>query len=309
MKVFLECLPCIMRQALDASRMSAGDDALQSAIMKRAVKITGDFENRRNSPEIAGAIHKMVAEMTGVTDPYREIKRKDMDTAFSLLPILRKYVCEAKNASDGIHRALKVAAAGNSLDSAVYGGGVSPDLESLIEKELGKPFASFDGRLFESIIFARPANILIVADNAGETVFDAVLAEKLYGISSKIFYTVREKPILNDATIEEAVASGLSEYAEVISSGSTIPGTIVSDCNPAFRKIFNEADIVISKGQGNFETLSDEKRGIFYLLKTKCNVLANLLGTIVNDYVFVYKENGNEAKSLENRNEIKSLMN
>lgn len=137
-------------------------------------------------------------------------------------------------------------------------------------------------------------SLLIIGDNAGETVFDRVLIEDFLNLN--ITYAVRSEPIINDATIEDAYASGLEKCATLISTGCNAPGVILDECNEEFLNIFNNADIIISKGQGNYETLSEEKKEIFFLLKAKCPVISEKLGVSVNDYVF--KWNGTDRGCL-----------
>ena len=132
-------------------------------------------------------------------------------------------------------------------------------------------------------------NILYLADNAGETIFDRVLIEEIKGLygDKSIFYAVRERPIINDALKEDARACGIDRIADVISSGSDTPGTIISLCSEAFLKIYRDADMIISKGQGNFEALSDVSRPIFYLFMVKCPVVAKDLGCRIGDIILL----------------------
>ncbi len=125
-------------------------------------------------------------------------------------------------------------------------------------------------------------SVLYLADNAGESVLDRILIEE---INAPVTYAVSGLPVLNDVTHEDAVASGIAEVAEIISSGTTAPGTILSSCNDNFLELFNKADVVISKGQGNYEALSDIDRSIFFLLRAKCPVVAEDLGVEDGDTI------------------------
>ncbi len=102
----------------------------------------------------------------------------------------------------------------------------------------------------------------------------------------KVIYAVRDVPIINDATVEDALKTGIADYSEVISTGCGMPGAVIESCNAKFQEIFNKADVVISKGQGNFEALSDTTRGVYFLLKAKCHRIAKALDVEVNEYVF-----------------------
>jgi uncharacterized protein with ATP-grasp and redox domains len=115
-------------------------------------------------------------------------------------------------------------------------------------------------------------DILYLTDNAGEVVFDRLLLEQLP--RKKVTVAVRGKPVINDATMEDAEYVGLAEVARIIDNGSDAPGTILSDCSDTFRRRFERADLIISKGQGNYETLADCPRPIYFLLQVKCPIIA-----------------------------------
>ena len=118
---------------------------------------------------------------------------------------------------------------------------------------------------------------MILADNAGETVFDRILIEEIKNLYPQkiIYYAVKSKPILNDALYADAVKCGIDKSAAVLSSGSVIPGTVLKKCSPPFRKIYKTCAMVISKGQGNFESFTDPHKNIFYLFMAKCRPVAS----------------------------------
>ena len=279
MEITLDCIPCMLRQALEASRMVTDDVAIQGQIMKEALKMVLQFETYRNSPDMAMHIHHVIKEITGIEDAYFEVKQRDLKAAQEMYPILIDFMNQQDNK---IYWALKTAATGNNIDAAIV---QNVDVKLCVQNELSKVFAISDLDLFcEQMENAK--TVLIIGDNSGETVFDKVLIEHLK--NKKIYYAVREAPILNDATKKEAIESGIHKVAEVISSGSSAPGTILEECNAHFLEIFEEADIIISKCQGNYKGLSESKRGIFFLLKAKCNMIAQKLEVPLNSYVFKY---------------------
>ena len=281
MDIYLDCLPCMLRQVLEASKMSTDNVDLHGKIMDEAINVLSQYKLYRNSPEVGRDMHRIVKAQTGVSDPYQKIKRNDIQTALRLLPKLKKFVVDKK---DRIYWALKVAATGNVLDSAINSGYA---LEKIVNEELRKPFAICDIQVFEQQL-KTAKSLLIIGDNAGETVFDCVLLEQFSHIN--LTYAVRSAPIINDATIEEAISSGVDRYARIISTGCDAPGVMIDECSEAFLDIFYRADIVISKGQGNYETLSDCDRDIYFLLKAKCSVLSELLGVGLNEYVFKFSD-------------------
>jgi len=136
--------------------------------------------------------------------------------------------------------------------------------------------------------FLEAEKILWLADNAGEIVLDQLLMA--FTDPEKITIAVRAHPILNDATMDDAESIGLVSRYKVIENGSDAPGTILDDCSPEFMECFADADLIVSKGQGNYETLSSlpDKR-IFFLLKAKCPVIARDIGCDVGRLVIARK--------------------
>ncbi len=280
MKMFLDCLPCSLRQALEAGRMATDRPELQEKILEDSLKILSGYKNYRCSPDMARDIHLAVKEITGISDPYESIKKRDIQSAKNVYPILVRFLQEKGNS---LYWALKIAATGNIIDSAVYHS--DRDIEECLEKELQKEFNICDiGILEEKLKTAK--NLLVIADNAGETVFDRILAEHFKHLD--ITYAVRSGPIINDATVQDALASGLGDCTRVISTGCSTPGVILEETSREFMEVFNSADIVFSKGQGNFEAISDPGRPLFYLLKAKCTVIAREFGVALNEYIFKY---------------------
>ncbi len=281
MEVLLDCLPCSMRQLLEAARLSTDDQEVQTTIMQEGIALLATYNTYRNSPELCRAMHGIVKLHTGNEDPYKPIKDRDVEAALKLYPMLKQYAQDG----DRLHRALKVSATGNVIDSAVNS---QLSIESCVQHELQKSFAICDEAQLRKRL-AKAKTLLFVADNAGETVFDRVLLETLPPM--EISYAVRSKPSLNDATPREAIASGLESCARIIPSGSDMPGINMDETTEEFKRAFWESDIVICKGQGNFETLSESGRDAFFLLKAKCQVLSRLLGVGLGDYVFRYIPN------------------
>jgi len=280
METFLDCLPCMLQQILEASRMSTDDIKLQKRIMYEAISALSQYDSFKNSPEIVREIHSIVKTLTGNSDSYHQIKQKDLQVALSLYPKLKQLV---ESREDRLFWALKAAAIGNVLDSAIY---LGYDIEANMDEELEKPFAFCDAYVLNQQL-KEAKSILVIGDNAGETVFDCLLLEQLASLD--LVYAVRSAPIINDATVEDAQASGIGRYAHIISTGCDLPGVLLDECSEAFLDIFYGADIVLSKGRGNYETLSDCDRDMYFLLKAKCPVLAGLLDVGLNEYVFKYK--------------------
>ena len=267
MKTYLECVPCFMGQALRASRMATTDEKL----IKKVLDETGDMIKHipmENTPAETGLqVYRKVQKITGVADPYKKIKQQHIAEAKELLPGLEKMVDQS---SDPLLTAIRIAIAGNVIDLGIN---KSFDLVEEIKRIVSQDFALFDYAAFKSEL-RKAKSILYIGDNSGESVFDTVLIRQL---KKPVIYAVRSQPIINDVTMKDAIDSGLDKVARLVDSGSAAPGAILSQCSMQFLKIYKDADLIISKGQGNYEGLSDEKRTIFFLLKAKCSVIARHL--------------------------------
>lgn len=290
MKTYLECIPCFFRQALDAARMTGADDKTQKKILDEVSKSIPDFRLSSTPPEMAKTIHDIVKRLTGEPDPYKRLKERATEKTLAIYPELKK---KTETAADPLLMAVELAIAGNIID---YGTENSLDVENELNKILEKEQSTiaeeresvFGFRSFRSAL-DDARTILYIGDNVGETVFDRVLMEEIKRINpeKEIIYVVREKPIINDATKEDAIEAGIDQIADVISSGSEAPGTIIPSCSKEFITIFDRADMIISKGQGNYETLSDETHPIYFLFMAKCPVIARDLGCAVGEIVLV----------------------
>ena len=275
MKTFLDCLPCMMDQALRAGRIATDDERIIKKLLDAVGAMMKDIPLENTPPETGEIIYRKVREITGVTDPYKEVKKANIEEALSLYPELKKIVKESDNS---LLTAIRIAIAGNVIDLGVN---KKFNLVEDVRKILKQDFAILDFEKFEKQLEIA-GSVLYLGDNAGESVFDKILIEEL---NKPVTYVVREIPVINDVTKEDAIASGINEVAEIISSGTTAPAVILSLCNNEFIERFNNSKMIISKGQGNYEGLSDVKQPVFFLLKAKCFVIANDLNVEENDIV------------------------
>ncbi len=294
MKTYLECIPCFLKQALEAGRMAGANAKTQKKILDEIAKSIPDIKLSSTPPEMGKTIHDIAKRLTGEQDPYRKLKERATEQTLKIYPELKK---KTESANDKLLMAVELAIAGNIID---YGTKNSLDVEKELtkilraeqrvieeEKESIFNFESFKNAVKNS------KDILYIGDNVGETVFDCILLQEIKRIypEKEIVYAVREKPIINDALKEDAVKAGIDNFAEIISSGSEVPGTILPLCSKKFLKIFKKSDLVISKGQGNYETLSDEKRPIFFLFMAKCPVVARHIDCGVGEIVLICNHN------------------
>jgi uncharacterized protein with ATP-grasp and redox domains len=275
MRTYLDCLPCMMYQALRAGRTVTSDEGKIRKILDK----TGDMIKHipmENPPPMAGeAIYRFAKEISGLNDPYKEMKRSNIQEVLSLYPELKEIV---KRSADPLLTAIRIAIAGNVIDLGIND---KFNIERDVREILKQDFAILDYRAFRYQL-TKADSILYLGDNAGESVFDKILIEEL---GKPVIYVVRENPIINDVTYQDALDSGLDEISEIISSGSSAPGTILSLCNEEFLLRFRNSNFIISKGQGNYEGLSNVKRPVFFLLKIKCHIIARDLKVKEGDIV------------------------
>lgn len=292
MRIFLDCIPCFVRQALDSARLVTDDEQIHEKVVREVLRLAADLDMSQSPPAIGQQIHRLIRELVGENDPYRKIKERFNKLALKLYPELRERV---RTSEDSFVTAVQLAIAGNIIDF-----GVNSSLEESCVKETISD--SLSGYLdpkqiqgFKDAINAAK-KILYLADNAGEIVFDRLLIEQLP--CEKVTVVVKGKPVINDATMEDAELAGLTEMVEVIDSGSDAPGTILESCSQAFRDRFEDADLIIAKGQGNYETLSDADKNIFFILKAKCPVIARDLGCEVGEMILRKSEAFNDIVDL-----------
>ncbi|HRU38907.1 MAG TPA: ARMT1-like domain-containing protein, partial [Candidatus Goldiibacteriota bacterium] len=223
-------------------------------------------------PMISRNMHVIIRKMLDDPDPYRKVKDKYNRLAMSMYPFLKEKV---RNSRDPLLTAVRTAIAGNVID---FGSQLEFELDSDVNDVLTKEFAVFDYEALKESLAAE-RDILYLGDNTGETVFDRVLIEEIIGrFGSRIKYAVKEGPIINDATREDAVFAGLDKVAEIVSTGCNSPGIVLEYCSGEFLELYKNSRLIISKGQGNFETLNAEKRPIYFLFKIKCDVVAAFTG-------------------------------
>lgn len=268
MRIYLDCYPCFLRQALQAARIAGADEDRQHAVLDCVMKSLHDIGPGMTPPEIGDMVHRAVRSMIDGGDPYRTAK--DESTA-EALRLYDRLVSLVRRGVDPLERAIRISIAGNILDFApnhVY------DLWETVERVVTEPMA-IDDTIPLKRRLAEVNRFLFLGDNAGETVFDRVLIET---IGKPAAYAVKGGPVLNDATLEDAEAAGLREVAELVSTGSDAPGTVLERCDDSFRQRYDDAELVIAKGQANYETLSDQGPKVFFLLQVKCPVIADDIG-------------------------------
>lgn len=279
MRTSLDCIPCFVRQSLDALRQVCDDDREVERVLKVVLREIADFDTALSPPDMGRVVHAIVRQELGCADPYRAIKLRSTQEALSVMSQIRTRI---ERSERPFQAAVRFAIAGNILDYAMASLWHEDHLSQTLARAECHPMdESYLVQLEEAI--DRAHVILWLADNAGETVFDRLMIERLSG--PRILYVVKESPVINDATRQDAIEAGLARYVELMDNGTDAPGTVLSLCSPEFLTAFRQADVVIAKGQANFETLNEVDREVYFLTQIKCAVIAQHYGYGVGDWV------------------------
>ena len=274
----MDCLPCFLKQTVIALTEYGCDESTRQAVFKNVLSIMQDTDMSKPPAFTTTLIHRAIR--TGIDgDPFDTIKRQYNSLALTLYPKLRKQV---NNSSDPVKTASRLAIAGNIIDFGIF---TNIDIEKSIDQSLKSEIAVDDYAAFmQDLSSAR--EILYLLDNAGEIVFDRLLIEELRRNGKKVTAVVKGSAVLNDVTQEDAVQVGLDTVCKVIDNGSDAIGTILPWTSSEFQKEFEKAELIISKGQGNFETLFGTAKRTYFLFQSKCDVVSRELGLPVCSMLF-----------------------
>ena len=296
MKTYPDCIPCFVRQSLEAARLVSDDPSFHEKILRRACQIAAELDYSAPPPAMGRDIHRLIRRISGVDDPYRKAKARFNDFILGLMPGLKKQV---EQSPDPLETALKLAIAGNVIDFGVNINLTRADIENTVRQALALELDKETLAQFKNSV-AKASRILYVGDNAGEVVFDRLFIETIKQSFShvEITFVVRGTPILNDVTLEDARQAGMDQAAGVVANGSDAPGCLLDDCSEEFHEHLSRADLLISKGQGNYETLSELPHEVYFLLKAKCAVIARDIGAAQGDLLLVRKAPAGESETL-----------
>ncbi len=280
MKTYFECLHCFVRQTLDAVRMVTDDINVQEKILRDVLFQISNMDFSKSPPEMGQYIHRKVRELTGNKDPYKEVKEQFNKMALALYPKLTSKIQKSQNPME---LSIRLAIVGNLIDFGACRAVDEEQVSQEIEQALHSPFKGDIEYFTQSV--SKANKILYLADNTGEIVFDRLLIELLP--LERITVAVKGSPTINDATYEDAKAANLTDLVKVIDNGTDAPGTILRDCSSQFLKYFEDADLIIAKGQGNYESLSEINKNISFLLKVKCQVISSDIGYPIGTMVLL----------------------
>lgn len=286
MKLSIECLPCLLNQAVKMAKFHLESEEEQHRLTMKILLDLAALDEQASAPYAAQKIHQALRASLQNPDPYREQKQYynqemlKLEDDFSLL---------LKSSGDRLQAALKLAAAGNIIDF-----GPNYDLSrekvlQIVHETMQKEFAQ-DLFLTLKSDLTQARSLLYLGDNAGEIVFDKIF---IHSIKEQyphleIYFATRGKPVINDATEEDAYYVGMDSYARIINNGTDIPGTLIEHCSSSFVSIFNEADLIVSKGLGNFESLyGTGDKNVYYIFLCKCSLFMNRFGAEQNDIMLI----------------------
>lgn len=289
MKTSLMCMECNIKQIIKLSKLLGATKKQEEIAVKRIFKELSEVSFDLSNPEIMGTITwKIITEVFGNKDPYKETKEFYNKSLLEVYSKIEKIVQDSENQLD---TALKIAVIGNVIDFAARHEFDSNSVFKMIDDIDEINFAIDNRNAFYNQL-KDCKQLLYIGDNCGEIVLDKLFIKTIKEVypNIKVYFGVRGAPIINDVTETDASQVKMNEVAEVISSEAMFPGTILKRSSKNFNKVFNESDIVLAKGQGNYESLSDEKRdGLFLMLLVKCSYIASNISSNVMD--FVIKEN------------------
>ena len=279
----LDCTLCLMRQSLEAARFASDDTSLHENAVRTIMEMVMNRGFHIPPPLIGQEMHRAIRIMTNNPDPYAKVKREFNDLLLSKMASLRELI---ENSADRFETALRIAIAGNMIDCALRAN-IHPGLvDEAVSKALSEPIVGDANELKQLI--EKSDKILYILDNCGEIVCDRLFIEQI--LPKKITAAVRGTPVINDATLEDAEYIGLTDIVPVISNGNDGLGTILEQCSEEFLEHFHSADLILSKGLGNYETLITYgpeiiRQPVMFLFKAKCFFIANFAGVQLGDTV------------------------
>jgi uncharacterized protein with ATP-grasp and redox domains len=275
-KVTYDCIPCAIGSLITLFKKGLVTKEKQEPTMRALLEYLSKIDYNQSPPNLGREMHRIIRDVLQDPDPYYDIKQKFNRLMLDYYPELKKLVDEAENP---FQMALRLAIAGNVID---YGPNQLFDINKTLEQARSIVLAIDDSESLQKSI-SQSKMLLYLGDNAGEIVMDRILLETIRYPNT--YFAVRGAPIINDALIEDAEMVGINKIAKIISNGDDAPGTILENTSVEFRDIFDRADLIISKGQGNYEGLNGSDKNIYFVLMTKCDHVANHLGIRKGDFV------------------------
>ena len=276
MNLNLDCILCNIQQVLTVTDLLKVDVDKKEIIMRKVLEYLQSTDYKKSNPEVIQGTWDIITNHVEDKNPYQKIKFYYNTELSKLEGKIRALI---EQSQDKFDTALKIAITANLIDFAAnHSIDEGMLLNKIINANVQRLEIDDSKELYKKLEAA--GSLLYLGDNCGEIVVDKIFIEyiKERFPAIKIYFGVRGKPIVNDVTIEDASMVQMQEVAEIISNGDGSLGTVIHRTSPAFRDVFYQADVIIAKGQGNFESLSEIDRGnIFFMFMAKCQAVASLL--------------------------------
>jgi uncharacterized protein with ATP-grasp and redox domains len=274
MKTHPRCAPCLLSRVQFEAQLSTNDLKLQKKVVLAGIEVLRKYMvDGAPATGLSTRIHREAYRILGDIDPYSDKKKESNVAAMKLLPLVREFVSE----KDSFRRAVLVSIIGNSFDFGVLGFDADKaTAKDAMQKQIEHGLDVDDSDKIKTML----SNVVYLADNCGEIVFDMLLFEQIIKLGGKITLVVRGAPILNDVTMKEALELGIDKMVyRVLTTGSNAIGLCLQEAPPELVEALGNASLIISKGMANYETMSEYNfRPIAYLLKTKCESVAEAMG-------------------------------
>ena len=276
MNTSIDCIPCIVISFIRLLKLEELPHRVQEETMRKLLRFVAEADYEKSPPILGREMHRMIRKELNNSDPYKEIKKKYNKM---MLDMYLEFEEMIEASLDQFDMAMRLAIAGNVID---FGPQEQLDIMETINRVVHSKLSIDDSKLLKKDL--RNANsLLYIGDNCGEIVLDKLFLETINFPNT--YFAVRSGPVINDATFDDAKLVGIDQIAEVISTGDDAPGVVLESCSEEFIRIFNNSDVIISKGQGNLEGLIDVEQNIYFLLVTKCDLVGNLIDTAKGDFV------------------------
>ncbi len=287
MNTHVDCIACVINKADKLADKYINDKRQKYIFMNKVLKEISKIDYDRTAPYLVAKVMRILHKQTGIKDFYVEEKMLFNKKLLAMEDKIEKMLNGSENRFDS---ALKIAFAGNIIDFGPFDE-ISFDLvkdiiNKTLKSELNKELLI---RMKKDL--SRSGKLLYLGDNTGEIVFDKIFIKEIKREYKDIdiYFAVRGNPILNDVNEEDAYYVGIDKYAKIINNGTDLPGTDLLEVSEEFKKVFYESDIIISKGQGNFESLPGCGNNVYYLFLCKCDLLMKQLEAEKLAHVFIHE--------------------
>ncbi|MBI9011015.1 MAG: DUF89 family protein [Clostridiales bacterium] len=293
MKLRNQCIECLEREVIRIAKKVSDDFAIREDIKSYGANVLKKYKTNVTAPYITGLVYDYAKEKSGVIDPYHHEKSIFNKVALEFIDQLNLNGL-IQNSKDAFDTALRLSIAGNIIDFSLGKDIKKQDVKNSIDESLHASLFGIASQELNTAI--KKANrIMFISDNAGEIAFDKLLVKMMD--KKKVTYVVKGSPIVNDATMSDAVEVGMDQLVTVIDNGAAVQGTLLDICSDSYKKAFEASDLIIAKGQANYETLGcifDKK--IYFLLRAKCKVIADNIGCPQGSFVLLNNHVNRDGK-------------